>query len=409
MVPGTLTGCGEAALWLLVVAFAVICMLSAGSSRGVCQQTRNSKTTPAENIVIARSPGRYCAWPSVVRASNGDILVFYTETEEHLGPDGRIMCARSRDDAHSWEQPVVVYDTPLDDRESGVTELGDGTIILHLWSTFHTSAGYAALAESSYTQGTIARWSARVDAEEYTKSGPLAGAWEIVSHDWGRTWTKPVRGKDAVHGGLQLSDGSLLIASYREDRAGVGVYKASPHGTGYALLTAIPSPLNDSVGFGEPHILQLASGRVIMLMRATALRYDDMSPRCFLWETYSDDGGKHWVSPFRTALWGYPPHLLKLSDGRALCTYGYRRPPVGERACLSRDGITWDPADEVVLRDDAPNGDLGYPASIELDSTRILTVYYQPDVSRGTVQRMHPPDPLREKPSILGTIWRKPN
>ena len=93
---------------------------------------------------------------------------------------------------------------------------------------------------------------------------------------------------------------------------------------------------------------------------------------------------------------------------RILCTYGYRRPPFGERACLSDDGITWDPANEVIIRDDAPNGDLGYPASVELDSSRILTIYYQPDVPKGTVQRMHPPDPSREKPAILGTIWTKP-
>ena len=178
------------------------------------------------------------------------------------------------------------------------------------------------------------------------------------------------------------------------NRTGMGVYRADSPGGEYAAAAAIPSPLKDSVRFGEPHVLLLASGRVIMMIRATALRYDDMSPRCVLWETYSDDGGRTWAPPFSTSLWGFPPHLLKLSDGRILCTYGYRRPPFGERACLSDDGITWDLTNEVVIRDDAPNGDLGYPASVELDSSRILTVYYQPDVPKGTVQRMHPPDPL---------------
>jgi hypothetical protein len=70
--------------------------------------------------------------------------------------------------------------------------------------------------------------------------------------------------------------------------------------------------------------------------------------------------------------------------------------------------VKWSVREEVVLRDDAPNGDLGYPASIELEQSVILTVYYQPDVPPGTIQSMNPPDPHRTKPGILGTIWRVP-
>jgi hypothetical protein len=75
---------------------------------------------------------------------------------------------------------------------------------------------------------------------------------------------------------------------------------------------------------------------------------------------------------------------------------------------VSSDGVRWDPRVEQILRDDAPDGDLGYPASIELVPGVILTVYYQPDVPPGTIQRMEPPDPNRRKPGILGTIWRVP-
>ena len=145
-----------------------------------------------------------------------------------------------------------------------------------------------------------------------------------------------------------------------------------------------------------------------MMIRATTIPYNDGDPRCVLWETFSDDGGGTWVHPFPTHLWGYPPHLLVLADGRVLCSYGYRRPPYGERACVSPDGITWDPANETILSQDAPNGDLGYPASVELGGGKILTVYYQPPVPQGTVQEMHPPDPGRMKPAILGTVWQVP-
>jgi hypothetical protein len=145
-----------------------------------------------------------------------------------------------------------------------------------------------------------------------------------------------------------------------------------------------------------------------MMIRCTTRPYNDQDPRCHLWGTYSDDQGHTWAKPYKTPLWGFPPHLLQLSDGRILCSYGYRRPPFGQRACLSEDGITWKLENEVILRDDAPNKDLGYPASVELEPGVVLTVYYQPNVPPGTQQRMHPPDPKRTKPGILGTIWRVP-
>ena len=54
--------------------------------------------------------------------------------------------------------------------------------------------------------------------------------------------------------------------------------------------------------------------------------------------------------------------------------------------------MTWDIENEMVLRDDAPNGDLGYPASIELEPGEILTVYYQLE-KKG------------EKTSLMATRW----
>ena len=109
-------------------------------------------------------------------------------------------------------------------------------------------------------------------------------------------------------------------------------------------------------------------------------------------EVWSEDGGKTWTYPVETSFEGYPNHLLKLSDGRILCTYGYRRAPMGLRALMSEDGgRSWDTDTEYVLRDDgrglsnawAPEkrarmggADVGYPISTELADGTILTVYY---------------------------------
>ncbi len=360
------------------------------------------------HISVYESPSEYCAWPSIARTLGGDLVVMFTRTDEHLGPDGAILLSRSTDNGKTWLRPVVVLDSPIDDRESGITTLRDGRIVGHFWSTFWTKESYENLAPKSYGRNLLDRWIAIVGQPEYRDAIKESGASTAVSGDGGRTWSNLTRGHDSVHGGIDLATGGLLLASYRKDAGSISVHMADSASGTWRRLAVIASPQPERLSFGEPHILQLKSGRVIMMIRATARPYNDRDPRCVLWESYSDDDGKTWAAPFATPLWGFPPHLTLLSDGRVLCTYGYRRPPYGQRACLSSDGVSWSLQNELVLRDDAPNGDLGYPASVELERGIILTVYYQPDVPPGTIQRMDPPDPHRTKPGILGTIWRVP-
>jgi hypothetical protein len=361
------------------------------------------------HLIIYESPGEYCAWPSLARTAQGDLIVLFTKSEEHLGPDGAILLSRSTDNGKTWLRPVVIVDSPIDDRESGVTTLRDGRILGHFWSTRHPKEFYTNLSPDSYEPDLLERWIRFVERPEYLSAEKIHGAWMAISTDGGRTWSKLAPGHDSVHGGIELSNGGLLLASYRNTRDSISLHAADSALGPWRRIATIASSSPDSLRFGEPHLLQLTSGRVIMMIRATANPYNDQDPRCVLWETYSDDNGKTWVKPYATPLWGFPPHLTLLSDERVLCTYGYRRSPFGQRACLSGDGVNWSLQDELILRDDAPNGDLGYPASIELEPGVILTVYYQPDVPPGSVQRMKPPDPGRTKPGILGTIWKVPS
>lgn len=122
-----------------------------------------------------------------------------------------------------------------------------------------------------------------------------------------------------------------------------------------------------------PSTVQLPGGQLY-----TTIRHWDPKLLGSIDAYASDDGGRHWQFLGEAAPHiggGNPPSLVKLRDGRLCLTYGYRSKPYGIRARLSEDqGSSWGP--EIILRDDAPGGDLGYPRSIERTDGQVLTVYY---------------------------------
>ena len=72
---------------------------------------------------------------------------------------------------------------------------------------------------------------------------------------------------------------------------------------------------------------------------------------------------------------GNPPSMVQLKDGRLCVTYGYRASPYGIRAKLSEDnGKSW--SDEIHLRDDGRNWDLGYARTIQRTDGKLMTIYY---------------------------------
>jgi hypothetical protein len=67
---------------------------------------------------------------------------------------------------------------------------------------------------------------------------------------------------------------------------------------------------------------------------------------------------------------------MRHSSGLLVLTYGYRQEPFGQRVAVSSDeGATWE--HDWIIRDDTPDYDLGYPATVELADGSLFTVYYQ--------------------------------
>ena len=113
----------------------------------------------------------------------------------------------------------------------------------------------------------------------------------------------------------------------------------------------------------------------------------------------SDDNGVTWRKVSRitaevTGNSGNPPSMVRLKDGRLCVTYGHRAEPYSIRARISEDdGATW--GDELILRKDGGDRDLGYTRTVVRPDGKLVTVYYFND-SRETERY------------IAATIWEAP-
>ena len=220
------------------------------------------------------------------------------------------------------------------------------------------------------------------------------GAGRAAARMEGCTWEPAVASiASSPHGPTELQDGSLLYVGTGKPGNGELVsVRSTDDGQSWQTIGSIPVPdeHKEQMPYAEPHAIETDDGRIVSLWRHIPRNRHDAA---FMQQSESDDGGRTWTVAHPTPMWGYPPHLIKLHDGSILATYGIRRSPFGQRACLSYDGgRTWDIDNEIILRDDAPNGDLGYPSTVELGPGELLSIYYQIDV-------------IGEKTCFIATRW----
>jgi len=367
----------------------------------------------AEHGVIHSLPNDffgYFGWPSVARMDDGTLVgVASGLRHAHVCPFGRTTLAVSRDGA-TWSSPRVVNDFPIDDRDAGVVSLG-GNELLVSWFTSDTRKYYSEerLAQLDpmdrahferglawQTEENIARW---------------LGSWVRVSRDGGELWDDPVRvSVTAPHGPIRLRDGALLylgkvfggnMREFTEGVGGVMAMRSDDRGASWRKLGNVPIYPGTSVAnYHEPHVVELPSGKLIGAIRIQSYGEDADIEKVGLVNfgiamTESTDGGATWTQANPLNFHGSPPHLLRHSSGTLVMVYGYRLEPYGQRAALSRDeGETWQ--HDFIIRDDGPDGDLGYPASVEMPDGGILTVYYQK------------PHGTQDKCAFLWSQWRLP-
>lgn len=369
-----------------------------------------------ESRVICKQPGRYIGWPTIAKGPDGELVVSFSgDRDAHVDPFGKTFVMRSDDGGETWGEPRLVNDTPLDDRDAGVCICDDGTVIVSWFTSHYEPDRYMKMCP----EGEEERWRGKIESvgqeeirrwagENVHNSRYELGCWIRRSPDGGSSWEEPVRvPPTAPHGPIELSDGRLIFVGIEtcqkrsECEGSILAAESSDKGKTWSVAARIEmypeyeGDAQDGVAYlCEPHVVEVEPGRLLAMARHEETPRDEGRMRCLLWQFRSDDGGQTWTDPEPTPILGKPPHLTKLRDGRVLVTYGYRYEPYGQRACLSNDaGETWEYDEEIILRDDAPSGDLGYPASVQIEDGTILTVYYQQEKPG-------------EKTSLMLTRWQ---
>ena len=362
---------------------------------------------------VSSTPDRYCSWPTVTRLNDGELLAVYSGNREwHICPYGRVELMRSSDDGQSWSGPRVVIDTILDDRDAGICQTKDGTLLV-TW--FTSTAWFDRLAKAEKAQDEAAwikkqknansnsefrskyewpedkikRWQKMRRAietrsykypqlREYFKSSkPNVTQWMVRSDDGGKSWSEPYPiPAMSPHGPICTSEGRLLLAGKRDDY--IGLWGSMDDGRSWSLISKIP-PMHGqrSSLYHELHVVEAADGTIIVQIRNhnKTFHYETL-------QTESKDGGKSWTEPHSIGVWGYPSHLLCLSNGDLLMTYGYRggtgKPSDSYRveARLSNDnGKSW--SAPITIADNLYTWDFGYPSTVELGNGKLLTIWYE--------------------------------
>ena len=322
----------------------------------------------------------YFGWPSIAKQSDGTICVVASGLRRgHVCPWGRTTICKSKDNGRTWTAPQVINNTPMDDRDAGIVSLG-GQRLAVTWFTSNTRYLMSGerRADGTWKDAETGRileaWTAKAIAK-------YSASWIRVSEDgdyWGEMRKAPI---SSPHGFIVLKDKSWLYfgKEWKFSGGGLDMYirgdtpicaaRSTDEGRTWKMLGAVP--LREGVRYSqchEAHAIELTNGDLL-----GAIRVENPFRICL---SRSSDGGKTWSVLEETGCAGSPPHLLRHSSGAIVCVYGYRAAGYGQRCMISYDdGKTW--VKDIIIRDDGPDWDLGYPASVELNDGSILTVYYQ--------------------------------
>lgn len=372
-----------------------------------------------------------CKWPTIAVDENDKLYVVASGPRiSHVCPFGATVMAESADGGATWSSPRMISNTIMDDRDAGITYLGNGKMLV----SYFTQSGDAYLpggsGYKSITKGhTVPEWAAEWDSfgnpvggivgtyvkmlqyiKNTDKSYDLSeSSYVIHSSDYGKTWdaerysfvgngytsemqtalenyqyTKPGTKVPVTscHGPLVLSDGTLLYAGKVLDPVdqpmdSMAVYTSRDDGMTWDYLSEIPIPMGYEYNcFHELSVAEAKDGTLLCAIRTQPCGDVWVEPMYTVYLSHSYDGGRTWTVPEPTGMDGTPPHVVTAPNGDIIMTYSYRTNPRCIYANVSTDGgHTW--SNKRIVSDPfLPYDDMGYPASVVLSDGSVVTVYY---------------------------------
>lgn len=359
----------------------------------------------------------YHGWPTVCKGDGDTLYASASLRIAHIDPYAVVVFMESHDKGYTWSEPKIVIQTPLDNRDSGCLYLGNGKLIVttftHDTKHYIGDDGYKwhdwqPLVTPEQFEAVKAKWNALPEQKK------LGGSYYVLSDDYGKTWSEPMRMPiRAPHGCSLMQDGKTAMffggVTHPElselgtlpsgeplpnDHFHLFMSEDAGHSWRHHGMVKLPNA-GENAFFDEGYCIQLNDGAFLAGIRVE---------RSFLghWATFitRSKDGINWTEPTPiygpdgVAQKGAPPHLLQLKNGAILLSYSWRHGDCGSRGRLSYDnGKTWSDEFIICVSDQPQKPDLGYPSTVELDDGTLITATYQ----------AYQDDKC---PSVLYTRWR---
>ena len=347
-----------------------------------------------QHFEVYREAGRYGGWPAnygIWSWPDGEIVVGFTvgyfdpRVHGHKRDKTRpfaTMQARSLDGGEAWQVRETPCRSPggralsADEHQAPALQVGAELTAANNWKV--SSGGI------DFTHPDFALMCARSDLRQ----GAIS--WFYISIDRCHSWDGPYRlpsfgqpgmaaRTDYVVSGPERCALFLTAAKSNGDEGRVFCARTEDGGRSFSFVSWIgPEPAGYAIMPSSVHLSGTSMLTAVRRRGGRAINKD----RCWIDLYRSDDDGASWHLVGRpvshTGRGGNPPSMIRLLDGRLCLTYGYRDPPFGIRAKLSRDeGQTW--GKEIALRADGGDWDIGYPRTAQRSDGKIVTVYYFDD------------------------------
>lgn len=354
-----------------------------------------------KHLVLYRSERFFSAFPSVVTLPEGNVLLGFRRAPDHRWLFGDLADEdlNAVDHVH-FKSHIALKRLSSDLEPIGETvsmpmhaEAGDQDANLFVHSSGRLlQQGFLWYPVTVETATKLKEQGREVLTSEHFGAGYVFwGGYVRYSDDEGETWSDyielPVNASGGVAGGpyvmgtvavrgrmAERPDGSLIFAGYsagtrERPRQQTRFFTSRDRGENWVLE---PEQLSlDDIDLQEPAVAAWPEDSITVFHRTRA-----NNDRLVI--AGAKDGEK-FDPPMTLDVVGHPYDPLVLPDGRLFLAYGYRHDPMGVRAKLVSSLDELASAPEIIVRDDSPSKDTGYPSSTLLSDGRILVAYYIAD------------------------------